>query len=435
VITTSGGTVYFGISGAGDGSAFSNIVFHISRAAVGTSTGTWAYWNGSTWSTLTVHNTSNGFQILGNQSISFNIPSNWTAASPGGALPSGFWIRFVHSGSWSVTPQIDREIYSACRNYIEIPVNEINGHMSALAGIVGLNYGVSDNQVDKVIAGLRSLSRGEDFQSVINLGSRQNDGDITVLYDGPISETASIGQGSQTAFVGRSNSTTPDLATTIVISGDLAQQYVGEFRAFFVLQKTTSLVVTAHLEYRQIAGAAYEVNEEVQIGATATALPYVLDLGLVVINEENNGGSLPSEITFVVKTTASSTDNLDRCSLILIPADEYQFDSESPEVTNVFSRWRAEGTDYAHFGSVQFKKTSNRSNFITAENIDFNRARMRFLTRSNGKMITQSKDGQRFYFLLISTPDSKSHWRFMANTFVKSRLLHNPRYLGMRGSN
>ena len=432
VITTSGGTVYFGISG-GAGSAFSNIVFYISRVAVGTSTGTWQYWNGSTWSTLTVHNSSNGFQILGNHSISFDIPSDWATTSPG-ALPSGYWIRFVHSGSWSVTPRIGREIYTACRNYVELPVNAVSGNIPSLFSLAGLNLGVSGDNVNRVIGGLRSLSRGAEFQSIINLGDRQNDSDINILYDGQISDTAVIGQGSQVAFVARSNSTTPDLATTITISGTLAQQYTGEFRAFLVIQKPTTMTVTANLEYRQTAGLAYTVNESVQIGTTATSLPYVLDLGGVILDEDSNGGSLPSEVTFIVKTTADSTSNFDRCSLILIPVDEYQFESWVSEITNTFSHWRPEEDDYAHVGSVLSKKILYRNQFIVTEGIEYDRASMTFLTKSNGFMTVQASDGQRLHMLMVSMPDQNDHWRFMANTFVKFRPFINPRYLGMRGS-
>ena len=85
-------------------------------------------------------------------------------------------------------------------------------------------------------------------------------------------------------------------------------------------------------------------------------------------------------------------------------------------------------------GSVLSKKILYRNQFIVTEGIEYDRASMTFLTKSNGFMTVQASDGQRLHMLMVSMPDQNDHWRFMANTFVKFRPFINPRYLGMRGS-
>jgi hypothetical protein len=51
----------------------------------------WEYWNGNTWSTLTVTDESNGFKTAGTSLIYFTVPSDWAKTTVAGKL--AFWIR------------------------------------------------------------------------------------------------------------------------------------------------------------------------------------------------------------------------------------------------------------------------------------------------------------------------------------------------------
>jgi hypothetical protein len=148
------------------------------------------------------------------------------------------------------------------------------------------------------------------------------------------------------------------------------------------------------------------------------------------------GGLLPNEIIMRLYTDADTTANLDRCSLILIPVDEYHFfaDRRTAFVADQ-SRWGAVDTDLAQIGSVQFVKAMNRTNFIVSPLDSPNEAQVRFTTRANGPMILQNNSRQRLYFLFLQEWDAdEDEYNYVGEKLVLARFLHNPRYLGMRGS-
>lgn len=442
VIVTSGGTVYFGINTSlADSGPFLNIIFHISRAAVGTSTGVWEYWGsiGPGWSAFgTPTDTSDGFTKLGWQSISHGVPSTWIVNSPGGGLPTGYWMRFRHTGSWSTTPQIDREIFTINRNYLEFSKNAVQGNIVALAEMWARNVtqGVGGGaQIDGLIGGLRSVSRGADFQSIINLGGKQNHSDITITYDTGVSSVANLGTEGSTGYVARSTAAAEKFVE-ISIGGDLASQYVGEFRAFSIIEKNAAAITQSWIQYKQSTGMPFETNEKFECGSGITIAPLIFDLGIVSISADVNGGVLPDNITLRVYTDTDTTNNLDRCSLVLIPVDEYQFDARPlTEYQNDSSRWFSGDVDSAYFGSVRFVKSMFKTNFVLTSN-DSELAKMRFTPRSNGPMVLQQGEQQRMYFLpMIQRSTDPLRYQFKEYYLIGVRPFINPRYLGMRGSN
>ncbi len=80
-----------------------NYIFDMVRVNYGTAcpgahAGTWEYWNGSAWSSLTVLDGTNGFESTASTyNISITIPSDWATTDPdaGGAVTtSAYFIRF-----------------------------------------------------------------------------------------------------------------------------------------------------------------------------------------------------------------------------------------------------------------------------------------------------------------------------------------------------
>ena len=450
-IAASNTSTYFGIdTSVADSGQFHNIIYRVSRIAVGSVTGSWQYWNGSTWTsigTLADIDSSNGFTILGTHSLNFSITSNWATSSPGGGLPTGYWLRFVATGTYTTTPQIDVEIYATSRNYVEFPRSAIDGNVAAISGMRARNMEGEPFQIDRAIVGLRSVDRGEEFQPIINLGDEQNHSDISITYDTGVSSVQDLDVDKSTGYVARST-TAAEKYVEIEIGGNLAQQYIGEFRCFLTMYKDESATVQAWLQYKSLEGMPFEINEKsewgVWGGSWGTNNIPVFDLGVMVVDLDMFGGLLPDKIIIRVYTDTDTADNLDRCSLVFVPVDEYNFDaSREVPLSGTESRWVGYDTDLGIIGSVEFAKSMHRTNFLIALAGTPDEVKMRYIPKANGPMILQSNSRQRLYFFLITEifyvggggEILDSIWTHVAHTFTSARFLANPRYLGMRGSN
>lgn len=80
----------------GAASKFCKAELNISQARAGTATISWEYWDGSSWSSLTVQDDSNGFSAgTSTYIVSFVPPSDWTANTTGNGPNSntGYFIR------------------------------------------------------------------------------------------------------------------------------------------------------------------------------------------------------------------------------------------------------------------------------------------------------------------------------------------------------
>ncbi|KKT86306.1 MAG: Cell wall surface anchor family protein [Parcubacteria group bacterium GW2011_GWA1_Parcubacteria_45_10] len=96
--TTSNPAAYFGMS-----YIFDQITTNVSTAGTAGAI-TWEYWNGSTYSALTVSGATN-FTASG--TISFTPPSNWAQNDPdagGGVTVTRYWVRARTSTAYSVAP-------------------------------------------------------------------------------------------------------------------------------------------------------------------------------------------------------------------------------------------------------------------------------------------------------------------------------------------
>ena len=449
-VAASNTATYFGINTSLSGSGqFHNIIYHVSRVAVGSVTGDWQYWNGSTWTsigTLADIDSSNGFTVLGTHFLNFTITSVWSTNSPGGALPTGYWLRYLATGTYSTVPQIDLEVYTTSRNYIEFPLNAVEGNIAALAGMYARNMEGEPFQADRVLIGLRSVDRGADFQPIINLGGQQNDSDISITYDTGVSAVQDYDVDKSTGYVARSTAAS-EKYVEIEISGDLAQQYIGEFRCFLTMYKHEDATTQAWIAYKSLEGMPFEVNEKAEWdtwgGTWGTDKIPVFDLGQMIIDLDMFGGLLPDTIIIRIYTDTDTTDNLDRCSLVFVPVDEYHFDaSREVPLSNTASRWVGYDTDLARVGSVEFARSMSRTNFLIALAANPRETKMRYIPKSNGPMILQTGAKQRLYLFLIteifyvdgSGNILDSIWCYNAHTFTTARFLANPRYLGMRGS-
>src|SRR5690606_37321225 len=160
------------------GGPFSSLVFDITTEARNI-TIVWEYWDGSSWTTLTTQDNTSGFQQLGVNSVNWEIPSNWTTTTVNSI--TGYWVRARISAvsSNSQTPiQDNRYIYTTRRPYIEVAASQISGDLPAIGRIFWRNQGKPT--LERLICGLRSLSRGSNFNAYINISDTQTPFGLTI---------------------------------------------------------------------------------------------------------------------------------------------------------------------------------------------------------------------------------------------------------------
>lgn len=83
-------------------------------------------------------------------------------------MPAGYWIRYVSSGTYTITPQIRTEPYTVSGNYMDFRL-PIDGNIPAVLAIEATSEGriTSDEKIERVVGGLRSISRGKTFSQLL----------------------------------------------------------------------------------------------------------------------------------------------------------------------------------------------------------------------------------------------------------------------------
>lgn len=165
--------VYFGST-----RPFFGLVFDITAINV-TGAATWEFWDGATWSALTPSTDGLlGTTVFGNTGIThahWSVLSTWAQTTVGADMTQRYYVRYrISSGSGQQLTQGNRHVYATAVNYVEIAADEIRGTLSAASKItMDIWHGAASNQAYDgpfVWLGLRSVDRGEDFVSQINVG-------------------------------------------------------------------------------------------------------------------------------------------------------------------------------------------------------------------------------------------------------------------------
>jgi len=266
-VPTADDAVYFGIDASlqvNGSPPIDNIVVDIGVPSFGI-TGTWQYYNG-TWDTLTVQDGtdagSGAFSRSGVSSVHWEVPDDWTTVAV--STVTALWVRYLVTavGGTIVTPtQQNRSVYSCIQPVVDVDSAQVAGTLQAIAHHAlrirsdkdGPGGSAPNLYANRVIVGLRSTSRGEDFTSYLNCADEQN----------PISIQCSL--GSNTTFVdyldaapGRAAFYQPSglqsmaMRVRFELANTLSEQYHGSYRAF--------------LRCKQLYGATGDVRVRLYIG-------------------------------------------------------------------------------------------------------------------------------------------------------------------------
>lgn len=262
----------------GGGQPFSTLVFDIGTPMSATSwTIVWEYWNGSAWTTITaidgdthtysVNDGTNKFQNTGVRLVSFVQPYNWATTAVNSVTL--YWVRARISAisGTSVNPtQQNRHAYANIRPYVEIASTQVTGDLDALAKISCLLRAAPTSNAyrcNQVFAGLRTLSRGANFQAYVNVKTADNPIDVTVTLTTDTSIHATIPE-----YVTEPRATTGFLIKSVLASSE-------EIGEIFKVTFDQSVVDHYRGRFRLLArtlGSGMQLRYTVKVGATLAAI-------------------------------------------------------------------------------------------------------------------------------------------------------------------
>lgn len=323
-----GDILYFGScpidTGDTDYGPFCSLVFDIYQAADEIE-GVWEIYTGS-WVDLVYCEDINMFTRTGVGSIVWRQAPTWTTVAVNSK--TGYWVRFrVTAIGTPVTPhQWHRPIYTVNLPYIDIDADEVPGDISALARVVYNFAGCQTRASQTLIMGLRSLSRGENFNAYLNASDVQKITGVNFIPDMDDAEFTA----DANAPTGRSllMSAYANTAMSLVgwwsISASVAKEYLGTYHAYLRVKQSTAATGTVKLKLRINVGYSNIYTDPIAI-TTGEIITY-LDMGQVtipfseaVIVDDVFGGS----VNIALYASAETGETFYVYDLILIPADEW----------------------------------------------------------------------------------------------------------------
>lgn len=306
-----------------DYGVFCSLIFDLYQAASGID-GVWEIYTGS-WVGLDYCEDIDMFMRTGVGSIVWQQPATWVANDPGVGV-TGYWVRFrVTAVNIPVTPhQWHRTIYTVLLPYIDIESEEIPGDIPALARVIYNFAGCEDRASQTLVMGLRSLSRGENFNAYLNASDVQNpDG----IHFAPIVSSSSFADDTN-APTGRS--LLVDFTGTMRnvgwwhISADIAPEYLGTYHAYLRVKQTTAATGTVKLKLRTKVGYSNIYTDPVAI-TTGEIITY-LDMGQLTIPFAETiipSDTFDGSVYIALYASIENTEQFYVYDLILIPADEW----------------------------------------------------------------------------------------------------------------
>ena len=449
-----GDITYFGINTAlADSGPFNNLVFDILTAATygaGDSTA-WEYWNGA-WVALAVFDNtmmlgpppdgSASFQITGVNSIHWEPPTDWATVAVNAV--TGYWVRVVVTEATAVTrtQQQNRDIYSCVWPRFDVDELQPPGDLPALlrVKILGAAADASGGGTlrigpNRVILGLRSLSRGTDFSPYINLSPEQNPlaigaavlaANTTVITD----TRAPSGRAWQYDVAGVTALTEE---ARISITGSRAVQWFGNYHWYLRYRATAGTGTEVHLELRIHASGSVFTTERFSLDSNNEY--QILDMGrqplppfpLLAATDRPE-----MTIRFWMETIAAGAHTVTLYDLILMPVDEWFGLFEQNVDANLFAGRALEPHSELDIDAVRFPKQLGTflRNTTGVGAIEEN-----YVTYTAGSPILQANADQRLWFFFGQSDPVTNVVRW-SPTYHAARVQASitARYQSMRGA-
>jgi hypothetical protein len=241
--------IYFGIDPTvSDAGPFDNLIFDIGTPAFGVFTLTWQYSNGAAgWPTLNVQDNTASFTLGGVNSVHWVPPSAWATEGVNGV--TCLWVRAIVSavtGSPTGPTQDNRDVYTCNWPHIDVDSAQVLGDIPALMQFRFHNQSDEDGYVtnideldlleNRVVAGLRSMSRGElpsMFCAFLNCADEQNPTGISVSVGAAsaFADDITAPSGRRVTHTTTGTSTWAD-EVIFSFSSTVIRDYYGTFHAY-----------------------------------------------------------------------------------------------------------------------------------------------------------------------------------------------------------
>lgn len=422
---------YFGIStSVTDSGPFDSLIFDIGTAQVG-ATIVWEYWNGA-WTSIgsSLRDDTNQFKNTGVNSVAWIQPSDWVAASPGGALPSGYYVRarVTATGSVNATQQ-NRNIYSQTVPYVEVGNAQIPGDIPALVQLTVANMlyqgVISTDQLKKIIFGLRSTSRGVSaFTPYINISDEQNPTGISISAgNGTFTTATQYPTGRVSVLtVGGAGSATQNLAI-VTLDNTISTEFYGRYRAYIRTGAITGFsAIQAKIQVLDASATGVLFDSgyySVPINNTDFT---VVDLGQLSILPEATRTD-PGDVILRVRFdyTATGATSITLIDIIIIPIDEWSAEFIAPD--DLFS-------NLIDADSLRQKKV------IETLSRDLSTNERKGVVRSiqNGPNILQANTTQRIYSFAQDEISASGNYLGQSALLKRGVVWKLSRYLSLRGN-
>jgi hypothetical protein len=439
-----GDAIYFGVdTSVADTGPFCSLVFDLGVAGAGY-TATWEYWDGAApWGTLTVFDntdTAEPLDTAGVGSVHWEHPPDWVTGDlsviVGAHMPAitGYWVRCRVTGTpgaLTAPQQQNKYVYTILQPYVEIPEAQVGGDIPALSEIIKTSV-VGLNQIDtnRIYAGLRSLSRGEDFTAIINLVDEQNPSGMTVT---PLIGVQGADMDSSTALsVALAGGALENPVVQVALDSTLTQQYRGTYRAFVRARTAVSSAGNVSVGLRVACGYSPFLSiyrSGLVPFQPGTGWTQMIDMGTFSIPASPAlDDMLWAGIRFTVTHYNAGAGITYFTELILIPVDEWAIEvlpSEDSNYEPYFTEDR-----YLRITSLLQKDCPLSACVDIATDELWGVP----ITASNGPSIYQANAAQRLWFV-SGQQDNAADWGpsnyFMCSTVESNKV---QRYFSMRGA-
>lgn len=447
--------IYFGISTSiSNLSAFSSLIFDIGTGATGGFSLVKEYWNGAAWISLPfITTTTSLFIATGLFSVHWLAPANWEPVAVDGV--TAYWIRVRISAFTSMPTlptQVNRQIYTVIQPFLEVNEEEVGGDLSALARYKMINQadirGASFSlPVNRVVCGLRSTHRGDNFNAYINFSQAQPLSELLVSASvfGSFVDNVQAPMGQCIEFDMDAADNQFEQGAVITFSSDNVESTDWHGRYHLYLRGFQSNGSPGDIQVRAkitsfSGGTPFYSNPT---SFKQTTLPWeVLDLDAVTLGSDDLGeGEAGDNFSIVIqaKNTSGVSNRMAQIyDIILIPTDEWMgdfsdptddFDSANPLTDFSGIGGSTTGLQYLDVDSLTIPKKVGRS--VVKISLD-DRVSSIYEFAANGEVMLQNNVTQRLW--VFAMQQREDAWHAYPETAWSIQAFKNQRYLAARGS-
>jgi len=420
---------------------FDNLAFNLATAN-GT-TGVWEYYNAA-WVTLVDRRDNTAFMTtLGVSTLHWRPQSDWAALAVNGITGLSVRYRVTAVGTGVVPRQQTQNVYTCMWNYTVVDGAAIGGDLPATLRAIlenSADNGYADPNylfAHRVIVGLRSVGRGEDFHSFINLN---NSAYTTILGANSSYVNDVLAAAGRRVRYNPVATGTETVVSVLFLAGVDSANYRGRFRAFLRAQQTAGSPSDILLRLELIDG-----NRLSDPNWSSEWVPFLnndpwqlVEFGEIAIGADNY--DLNNEISYETYLRISARVNnaapdIYLYDLILIPTDEWSAEFVAPtmDVYTSLGRDDTYGTRRLDIDSVINLKRPIRARLTTAQASMQRWASWEAIAA--GPAILQAGADQRLYFLASRFADSADPTDQRSEPYLgfKIQLSRTQRYFAARG--